>query len=517
MDIPVFAGVAEECVPEALRGDREEMKNMPCCRIPSVILSDDTLIAAADRSIFGADWGFIEIGVRRSIDGGRSFGEMQIVYTPPVCTAPVNYHDDTSAFAIDPVTVKAKDGSVVMLFDFYPECKGIFKRDILRHSTGYTKINGNYYLRLRDLCGREYSVREKGIIYDDNNEKTHYYLPQNHSAEYNYSTIGDMYYTEDEPEAGEFIEKCPPLFPDNTRDKYVGNIYLRPRAIMSGDCPETEKKLSEKCIYNCIETFPAPMTADTTSYIWMTKSFDGGKNWSQPKDITPYVKTDEDDPFFGVGPGSGVCLKNGRIIIPVYSVGNAFVIYSDDNGENWHRAGECENLDECQFAVYSDGVIGCFGRPEKPGKMPYSVSFDNGITWKKVENSLYTVRCQHSCLAVPKEIYTDKMDKSKDYIIIARPTGHMGKDETRTDGCAALGEVSSDYKIKWISDLPLKTDKIYESSEQYGDFFAYSCMTVLPDGGIGLLYEPLPCGYIAFKKFELADFFNPNAAEAVTE
>lgn len=59
--------------------------------------------------------------------------------------------------------------------------------------------------------------------------------------------------------------------------------------------------------------------------------------------------------FLGVGPGTGIVLRNGphkgRILIPVYTTNNVShlngsqssrVIYSDDHGKTWH-AGEAVN------------------------------------------------------------------------------------------------------------------------------------------------------------------------------
>ena len=66
-----------------------------------------------------------------------------------------------------------------------------------------------------------YTVREKGWIYTPEGEKTNYYLPEKHSEEYAYETIGDMYYAVD---GGEFIDNCPceirPEEPINAQELY---------------------------------------------------------------------------------------------------------------------------------------------------------------------------------------------------------------------------------------------------------------------------------------------------------
>ncbi len=498
-DVRVFVGVNEPSVPAELAGDKFEMKNMQSCRIPSLLTVKDTVIAACDKANCGADWGFIEIAVRRSADNGKTFDKLNTVFTPPARIAPKKDEEYTSAFAIDPVMVEAEDGAVVVVFDFYPECKGLHKADLLEKSNGYVEIDGKKYLKLYDSDKNIFTVREDCFVYDSDGRKTAFYLPPIHSSDNSYQTIGDMYMTDGEPE---FITACPPLFPDNSHDKYVGNIYLQRS---ENDILVKTKKYSEDVAYECIESSAAPFTAPVTSYLFVMKSYDNGKSWTQPADITPMVKTDDDDPFFGVGPGVGLRLSNGRLLIPVYSVGTAFVIYSDDNGDSWKRTGYCENLDECQLVEYSDGTIGCFGRPAEAGNLVYSISKDNGITWMPLVTELYTARCQHSVISVPKKIYTDSMDYASDYILCSRPTGHRGADATRTDGYIALGKILGDYSVDWISEKKIKTDEIYSVSEKWADFFAYSCLSVLPDNEIGILYESFPSGYISFTKFTLDD------------
>ena len=120
-----------------------------------------------------------------------------------------------------------------------------------------------------------------------------------------------------------------------------------------------------------------------------------------------------------------------------------------------------------------------------------------------MSTELYTARCQHSVISVPQTIYTSGMNSLKDYILCSRPTGHKGSDETRSDGYIALGEIQDDYSVKWISEKKIKTDDIYIKSDKWADFFAYSCLSVLPDESIGILYEAFPSGYIAFTKFTL--------------
>ena len=92
----------------------------------------------------------------------------------------------------------------------------------------------------------EYTVREDGFVYTPDGKKTAYYLPQFHSPEYAYQTMGDMYYCVGEPD---YKTTPPPLLPEykpgTERDIYVGNIYLsenKPSFSLNEPIPVTKKK-----------------------------------------------------------------------------------------------------------------------------------------------------------------------------------------------------------------------------------------------------------------------------------
>ena len=83
------------------------------------------------------------------------------------------------------------------------------------------------------------------------------------------------------------------------------------------------------------------LTVLNTTYLWMVYSDDDGATWSDPVDITPQVKKDW-MLFLGTGPGVGIQLDNGNLVVPVYhsnsNVGasqSSAVIISEDGGETW--------------------------------------------------------------------------------------------------------------------------------------------------------------------------------------
>lgn len=502
-------------------------------RIPSLLSARDkdgkeTVIAVCDFSQAGGDFGRIQVVERISEDGGKTFGEMKTVFSLPVAKAPQKKEDYRSAFAIDPILCQCKNGDVLMIVDMFPESKAIMHRQWLDGGSGYTEIDGKKYLALHTaktkvgtgihgtgdkIC----TVREKGRIYTPDGRKTKYYLPENHSAEYAFETMGDMYYATGE---GEYIDACPPLMPidEDGHDIYVGNVYLNVgKGIFDEEKYEKkhkrivspEKTGGEFSDYECVEGQAAPLSVLVSMRLFVLRSTDCGRTWSQPLDITGMVKR-EDEIFLGTGPGVATVLsnqsdesKNGRILVPVYNLDETYVLYSDDNGYTWKRSQTSRNIDETQLIESGDGRIFCFGRQRKLGKTPFSVSYDGGETWTKLKDTaLSSIKCQKSFLLLPssEEIeYEPIMDKNKRYVICSCASGEYQRSSKRFGGVVTLGEINGD-EIRWIKQRKIITDGI---KGQYKNFYAYSSLAFMKDGTIGLFYEAMPTSYLPFRTFTL--------------
>ncbi len=523
-DTPLFVGKNFDAFSDFIT-DREQFDEMVDGRIPSLItLKNGVTLAAADKASCGADWGFIEIAVRRSTDGGDNFSKMKTVFTPPVRKYPFDEKEYSSAFAIDPLFMEADDGRVIMLVDFYPESKGLHKAKILEKGSGYTQINGENCLMLYSgktkldgslVCkGKTYTLRPDGFVYTHKGRKTRYYIPKNHSAEYNFSTIGDMYYQVGDK--AQFIETAPPEIPENKEgaDIYVGNIYVsQGKPLFEENAPRfvQKKKVYDKSgNFLCTETDPAPLRAPMISYIFKLESFDSGLTFSQPVDITAGYKNKSDGVFLGVGPGVGITLQHGehkgRILAPAYILNKALVLVSDDGGATWRRnkGRFCKNIDECQLVEMPDGKVFCFGRPKGGGKIPLSVSSDGGDTYEKLPpTEPFVPQCQRSVISLPKSFkLPDGLENDGRYIVLSTPTGHSGKDKSRTDGKVFFGRIDSN-EVNWIKSYDVKDKEKYSSFGKYDDFYAYSSISALDDENIGLLYEAYPSGYMTFVKFKL--------------
>ena len=212
----------------------------------------------------------------------------------------------------------------------------------------------------------------------------------------------------------------------------------------------------------------SPFQVLCTSYLYLTESTDGGKTWSEPTMLNPQVKYDNEY-FYGVGPGRGLVTSTGRIIFPCYtyttSDGNTSVIYSDDGGETWHRSADMSEQSSEAALVEADGRIYMFTRHGG-----YYVSEDDGKTWSKkkdVDGISYTTSCQLSAIT-----YSAATIDGKTAILLSAPTNG------RTSGKIFVGLVNEDGSISWKYTYSVNTGH-----------YAYSCLTELNDGSIGLLYE----------------------------
>ena len=107
-------------------------------------------------------------------------------------------------------------------------------------------------------------------------------------------------------------------------------------------------------------------TLDNSS-MWLVYSDDFGDTWGKPRNIT--------DDVFGLdykiwthmasGPGHGIQLKNGRLIIPcdyhIYEKSRGYfsmLIVSDDHGKTWKRGAVSDaRLDECEVCELQNGKL----------------------------------------------------------------------------------------------------------------------------------------------------------------
>ena len=244
---------------------------------------------------------------------------------------------------------------------------------------------------------------------------------------------------------------------------------------------------------------------------FMCYSDDDGLTWSAPLDMTATCKN-PDWGWYATGPGVGIQLKlekyKNRLVIPAnhsYSTNNeqekvtkaghgvgSHVLLSDDGGRNWRMSTAITpGCNESQVVELSDGRLMMNMRSyNRMNCRAISYSEDGGETWSEIEHALQLVEpvCQAS-------------------IIEYGP--YNGKRMFLFSNPAAVDErMSLTVKMSFDNCKTWSNAKLID-----GKRVQYSCLTVLPNGNIGILYE---IGYdhiydlgIAFVSFHPDELFNP--------
>jgi len=149
------------------------------------------------------------------------------------------------------------------------------------------------------------------------------------------------------------------------------------------------------------------------------RSRDDGKTFSAPAEITPVFerfRSEYDWNVIATGPGHGIELRNGRLLVPVWlSTGGkshrpsvVSVIYSDDHGETWQRGdiilGGLKNPSETVAVELADGRVMLNIRNESPEhRRAVAISPDGARNWTapRFDEALPEPICMGSIVRVP--------------------------------------------------------------------------------------------------------------------
>lgn len=203
---------------------------------------------------------------------------------------------------------------------------------------------------------------------------------------------------------------------------------------------------------------------------WVSKSDDDGATWTRPVEITKDVKK-PDWTWYATGPGVGIQLKTGRLVVPcdnyvaASKVQQAHVIYSDNAGKTWKLGGVVgPQCNECQAVELADGSLLLNVRSYKgTGRRLSALSKDGGETFSKPveDKDLIEPVCQASILRQPA---------AQGGILFSNPAS------TRREKLTV--RLSRDEGKSWPHAQLLHAGPS-----------AYSCLAVLSDGTIACLYE----------------------------
>ena len=402
-------------------------------RIPSLItLKSGVVVAGADQreTIANDSPNSINFTIRRSFDGGLTWGDLQTVLTYPG-------HGAKGASVIDSCVVQdRRTGRLVVLIDHFP---GGIGQPNAEAGLGVDDM-GRYILH--DAEGATYTWNEDGSVTDSDGAPTPYRVSEH----------GDLTVTEDGQESP------------------GGNVFLA-----DGEDPNETLLTARTC------------------YLQMIYSDDDGETWSAPVNLNQDVK-EEWMSFCGTSPGTGVQLRSGRLVIPIYYNGDhkrhfsAAVVYSDDGGTTWKRGKspndgrlfegreiDSRTLDteaaathEATLIERADGSLLMLMRNQHPsGKVAVAVSTNGGETWGDVSfaQEITEIFCQPNAVPWPSEDCPER-------VIFANAS------QMRPYRGRGVLRLSEDGGRTWIASRTFNPAH-----------YVYQCMTILPDGTLGLLWE----------------------------
>jgi sialidase-1 len=224
---------------------------------------------------------------------------------------------------------------------------------------------------------------------------------------------------------------------------------------------------------------------------WVTTSADEGVTWSKPVDITAMTKK-PDWTMIAHGPGVGIQTRSGRLVAPCWRTTHKgeclnYFTYSDDHGKTW-KLGESElpGVNENQVVELEDGSLLLNVRSATVnGYRLTATSRDGGETWSELHEAptLPDPCCQASIL---RYSWADESG-GRSRILFCNPATGKGK-----------GRDTGTVRLSYNEGKTWPVSKIIHK-----DYFGYSCLTAMPNGTIGCLFESQGCARITYTRFSL--------------
>ncbi len=429
-------------------------------RIPAITtLKNGWLAAAIDaRWNKSPDGDNIDTLFSISKDNGKTWE-----YTfPNFFNDSVNQTENLSTAFIDPVMVQGADGTIYLMVDLFPAGHYIGTVETV---TGYENIGGTQRLVLYTTLNGH------------NSNNYAYYVG-------NFTTA-----------SGESKAFAPVIANGSdanaTAAYYVDDHYNLYNADKK---PMYCRQLgSDKYVQQNVFFYNADLHVRNATYLWLVTSKDNGKTWSAPSILNPQVRPAKGGTthrFYGVGPGAGLALKDGTVMLPCYvnRPEKSSFIYTRDNGKTWKRSDDAtvggDWSSESTLVQIDDTTVRQFCRDGHSVLRYTDHVWDEATqTWKRNGNPVAMNDIPKTSANQLSAIRYSKLINGKPVIMVSTATMPNAR---RTHGKIYTFNLNEDKSMTLIGTCEITKPGVdYVPGVTYG----YSSLTEQSDGSIGLLYE----------------------------
>jgi sialidase-1 len=206
-------------------------------------------------------------------------------------------------------------------------------------------------------------------------------------------------------------------------------------------------------------------------YLHVTKSADNGKTWSKPEDITPQIAKHEwHNDFKFITSGRGIQTRSGNLLHCMVNLNSGLHVFgSKDHGKTWFFIDTpVSPADESKIMELANGDWMINARANKEGKRYVHISKDEGKSWiTRPEDNLIDPGCNASIVR-----YTSIEDGYKKNRLLF------------SNAKSEKGRVNMTVRISYDEGKTWSEGKTIYKGES-----AYSSMTIMKNGDIGLLFE----------------------------